>query len=278
MRSVRPIVALVTDFGTRDFYVGALKGAVLAVCPEATLVDVVHELPRHAVEAAAFCVAAAYRAFPPRTVFVVVVDPGVGSERRALAIAAGGYFFVGPDNGVLSTVLDEWPAAAVRELTNAALFRPSVSSTFHGRDVFAPVAGHLARGLPFDAVGPAVGDPVRLERATARRLGAADWQCAIVQADRFGNLTTSLTEAQLATALESVHGDPAALVVRAGGCVLPLVRRYCDVDTGEACALLGSAGRLELAVNQGDAGEMLGLRVGDTVHLCRAPAPASERA
>lgn len=262
---MRPIVALLTDFGARDFYVGAMKGAVLAVCPEATLVDLAHELPRHAIEEAAFCLAAARRAFPDGSVFVAVVDPGVGSARRALAAQAGGHFFVAPDNGLLSLVLDEHPTACVRQLANAALFREPVSATFHGRDVFAPVAGHLARGLPFEQVGPEVRDPVRLGHAPVRELSPDAWEAAVIQIDHFGNLTTQLTQAQLAAIL--ARSGP--VVVRAGKHVVPLVRTYADVAPGQACALVGSAGRLELAVNRGDASRALGLRRGDLVRVCR---------
>jgi hypothetical protein len=271
---MRPIVVLLTDFGTRDHYVGAMKGAVLAVCPEATLVDLTHELPRHAVEDAAFCLAAACPAFPPGSVFVAVVDPGVGSARRALALEAGGRFFVGPDNGVFSLVLDEEPQARVRHVTHAALFRQPVSATFHGRDVFAPVAAHLARGLRFDQLGPEVGDPVRVRIAGVRQVAPGEWDAAIVAVDHFGNLTTSLTETRLAAVLAAIGAGAAPVVVRARGRRLPLVRTYADVGPGEICALVGSSGRLELAVNQGDAARVLALGRGDVVRLRLAGAPA----
>src|SRR5262249_8574421 len=140
---MRPIVALLTDFGGQDHYVGAVKGAVLASCPEATLVDVAHELPAHDVEAAAFCLVSCFRAFPAGSVFLAVVDPGVGSERRPLALEALGYRFVGPDNGIFTLVLADQPAARIHEITNAGLYRYEVSATFHARDIFGPVAGHL---------------------------------------------------------------------------------------------------------------------------------------
>ncbi len=268
----RPLVALLTDFGTRDFYVGAMKGAVVSVCPEAALVDLTHEIERHDVEEGAFVLAAACRAFPPGAVFVAVVDPGVGSARRALAIRAGGWRFVGPDNGLFTLVLDDHPEAQVRELTNAALFRSDVSSTFHGRDVFAPVAAHLAGGLPFEDVGPTLADPVRLDLGGARELVPGEWQATIVHRDRFGNLTTQLRESQLLGLLRLAGGDRASIVVRAGDHVLPLVGTYTEVAAGEGCALVGSAGRLEIAVNQGDAGARLGLRRGDLVALALRPA------
>src|SRR5436190_1951844 len=160
MHAVRPIVALLSDFGLRDHYVGAMKGAVLSVCPEAQLVDVVHDLDPHDVEMARFALAAAAPAFPPGTVFLAVVDPGVGTSRRGLAVATADHLFVAPDNGLLSLVLADHPEARVHAITNAGLFRFQVSPTFHGRDVFGPVAGHLARGMALEEVGPAVSDPV----------------------------------------------------------------------------------------------------------------------
>ncbi len=149
-----PVIALLTDFGLQDPYVGAMKGAILTACPEATLVDLVHELPAHDVAAGALALDAAYPHFPGGTVFVAVVDPGVGSERRPLAVGAGRWVFVGPDNGLFTHVLEAHPSARVRLLANPLLFREPLSPVFHGRDLFGPAAGRLARGLPLDQVGP----------------------------------------------------------------------------------------------------------------------------
>jgi hypothetical protein len=263
----RPLVALLTDFGSRDHYAGAVKGAVLVACPEATVVDITHELPRHDVAAAAFSLAAAHRAFPSRTVFVAVVDPGVGSDRRALALEAGGYRFVGPDNGIFSLILAEHPAARVREIRNAKLLRPDVSATFHARDVFAPVAGHLARGVPLADVGPVVRDPVVFALEAVRRVGKSEWEAAVVDVDGFGNLTTNLSGQDLAGILKALDGDPTRVVVVVEGVVLPLVRTYADVAEGEPCALMGSSGRLEIAVHRDSAARLLGAPRGAPVRL-----------
>lgn len=263
---MRPIVALLSDFGSRDHYVGAMKGAVLAACPEATLVDVVHELPPHDVAAAAWALAASYRAFPGGTVFLAVVDPGVGGERRGLAVAAGGYRFVGPDNGVLSTALERDDCQA-RALTNAGLFRHVVSRTFHGRDVFAPVAGHLARGGALEEVGPVVADAVRLPRAAAAAVAPGEWEGTVLAVDRFGNLATSISEQDLETILAVVAGDPTRLVVLVSGQVLPVVGTYSEVSPGEACALVGSSACLELAVNRASAAERLAAGPGTRVRV-----------
>ncbi|HVQ30706.1 MAG TPA: SAM-dependent chlorinase/fluorinase, partial [Vicinamibacteria bacterium] len=157
------IIALLTDFGTVDPYVGAMKGAILSVCPDATLVDLVHDLPAHDVLAAALALDAAHPVFPAGTVFVAVVDPGVGSARRGLAIRAGAHTFVGPDNGLFTLVLRAHADAQVHEITNPALGRVPRSPVFHGRDVFGPVAAHLAQGLAIEEVGPRVVGPTVLD-------------------------------------------------------------------------------------------------------------------
>lgn len=266
---MRPLVALLTDFGTRDHYVGAVRGAVLCACPDAQVVDVTHEIEPQNVAEAAFVLAACYRAFPADTVFVAVVDPGVGTTRRALAAEAGGYRFVAPDNGLLSLVLQEQPVVALHEIVNSGLFRSHVSHTFHARDVFGPVAGHLARGAPLGLVGPAAKAPVVFPVPRARRAPDGQWQAEVVHCDRFGNLTTSLTRAEL----ESIVGDGAesgGIRVVAAGLTLPFVDTYGDVREGEACALLGSADRLEIGVNRGSAAAVLGMGVGAPVTVRRA--------
>ncbi len=253
-----PTIALLTDFGLRDHYVGAMKGAILTVCPEATLVDIVHELPAHDVLAGALALEASFGAFPEGTVFLAVVDPGVGSARRPIAVEAGGRAFVAPDNGLLSLVLAVQPGARAHVITNPALARQEVSPVFHGRDLFGPAAARLARGLPIAEVGPAVSDLVRLELPPARRTRDG-WLGQVLCVDRFGNLTTNLRDVDLETL-----GDPATgrLEVQAGGRLLPLVRTYADVTAGEPCALVGSGGRLEIAVNSGRADRVLALEQG----------------
>ncbi|MGE5125418.1 MAG: S-adenosyl-l-methionine hydroxide adenosyltransferase family protein, partial [Betaproteobacteria bacterium] len=192
-----PLVALLTDFGLRDHYVGAMKGAILSLCPEAVLVDVLHELPPHNVTAGALALDAAYRHFPGGTVFVAVVDPGVGSQRRPIAMGAGRWLFVGPDNGLFTLVLEAEPLARVHLLANPVLYAQPHSAVFHGRDLFGPAAARLARGLALEEMGPVVGDPVRLVLPRAqRRTGACEG--AVLRSDRFGNLVTNVLEADLA--------------------------------------------------------------------------------
>jgi S-adenosylmethionine hydrolase len=264
-----PIVALLSDFGTQDHYVGAMKGAVLSVCPDVHLVDVVHDLPPHDVEAGSFALAAAVEAFPTGTVFLAVVDPGVGTSRRALALEKDGRLFVAPDNGLLTHVLagpgDE--GIRVHAITNAGLFRYRVSSTFHGRDIFGPVAGHLARGMTIEEVGPVAADPVLLALPAMRSRGNDEWEGEIVHVDRFGNLTTNVFEADLRSILSRFGGDPNEVVVVVEGAVLPLVTAYGDVTEGEACALVGSSHRLEIAIHGGSAARLLGAARGASVRI-----------
>lgn len=268
--SLRPVVALLTDFGTRDHYVAAVKGSILGVCPDAAIVDVTHEVAPQDVAEAAFVLAAAYGAFPRGATFVAVVDPGVGTARRGMAFEAGGYRFVGPDNGLFTLVLADHPETIPRELTSASFFRSEVSATFHARDVFGPVAGHLAGGMPLDRLGPPLHGPVRLSFPSIRQGGEGVWEAEVVHVDRFGNLTTNLTRANLDDILASVKGGRGGLVVDVLGSVLPLVRTYGDVPEGEACALLGSSERLEIAVHRGNAALRLGAGRGGLVRVRRA--------
>jgi S-adenosyl-L-methionine hydrolase (adenosine-forming) len=262
---VRPIVALLTDFGTRDHYAGAMKGVVLSVCPEATLVDIAHDLPAHDRLAAALALAACYRDFPAGTIFLVVVDPGVGTARRALAVEAGDYRFVGPDNGVLTAVWRDTPPRRIVELREPAYARAPVSRTFEGRDRFAPAAGWLARGVDCAAFGDAVNDPVRLD-IPEPRTAEAGIDGVVLRVDRFGNLTTNIPR----EALERWAEGAAVRVEMAGHDVARLVATYAEAPAGEVCALFGSSDHLEIAVSGGSAAARLRLEAGAAVRVRRA--------
>ena len=260
----RPLIALLTDFGTSDHYVGTMKGVVLGVCPEVTLVDITHDIPPHDVRTAARQLAASYRYFPAGTVFLVVVDPGVGSARRGLAVETADYRFVAPDNGVLSAVLDETPARRVVELTERKFARPTISRTFEGRDRFAPAAAWLARGAAITTLGRGVSAPVQLTwPAVVERPDRIDGEVELV--DRFGNLITNLGREVVERFLRA-----GAIDITIGGHPVPrLVTTYAEVDAGELCALFGSSDRLEIAVSGGSAAVRLGLGVGSGVQLAR---------
>lgn len=250
------VVTLTTDFGTRDAYAAELKAAILSLNSAVHLVDVTHEIAPHDVAGAALVLEAAAPWFPPGTVHLAVVDPGVGTARRGLVVAARGQFFVGPDNGLFTPVLEGggWDAF---ELRAPGLRRAEVAPTFHGRDVFAPAAAHLSRGVAPEAFGPRVLDPVRLIWPEPRA-GARGLEGAVIHVDRFGNLITSVRASALAAL-----GRPA--VVRVARRALPLVETYGDLRRGRAGALVGSSGRLELAVREGSAARLLGVGRGARV-------------
>lgn len=261
----RPIIALLTDFGGRDHYAGTMKGVALGICPDATLVDISHEVPAHDVLAAALELSAAYRYFPSGTIFLVVVDPGVGSSRRGLAAEAGDYKFVAPDNGVLSIVFDENAPRRVVELSARRYARPTVSRTFEGRDRFAPAAAWLAKGLELTALGRPAGAVRRLEVPQPRET-ASGLEGEVVRVDRFGNLITNIdrrTFEKLAAADR--------LTIRVGALqVSKVVSTYADVSPGELCALFGSTDHLEIAANGANAAIEIGAGRGTTVHVGRA--------
>ena len=250
-------ITLLTDFGTADGYVAAMKGVIASIAPETIVDDAAHDIPPGDVDAAAFALARYWRLYPPGTVHVVVVDPGVGTGRRAIAARVDGRFCVAPDNGVLSRVLDEVPAEAIVSIENPALRRDVVSATFHGRDIFAPAAAHLARGTALDAFGPPVDDPVLLPIPRPERLGRGI-RGHVVAVDRFGNLITN------------VRGDwvdAGARVVVAGRDVGPLRRTYADVPPGGVLALVGSTGLVEVSVHGGSAAQELAAGRGTIVTI-----------
>ena len=262
-RAPAPIV-LLTDFGLADWYVAAMKGVLLGLAPGAPLVDLTHAIPPGDARRAAFVLAQAWPWFPAETVFVAVVDPGVGGARRALAARAAARSFVGPDNGVLTPALEQ-PGAEAVAIDPARLAADVPSATFHGRDLFAPAAARLAAGVALASLGAAVVDAVRLapERPFARG-GALVGH--VVYVDRFGDCVTDVTHEDLAAYLAGRAA--AGLRVRAGrAAIAGLARTYADAPEGAALALLGSGGRLEIAVRGGHAGARLGLAPGDPVEL-----------
>jgi S-adenosylmethionine hydrolase len=259
----RPVIALLTDFGSRDHYAGTMKGVTLGICPDATLVDISHDLAAHDVLGGALELAAAYRYFPAGTIFLVVVDPGVGSLRRGIAAEAGDYRFVAPDNGVLTAVLDEHPPKRVVELTERKYARPTVSRTFEGRDRFAPAAAWLAKGIDLAALGRSAGAIHRLDipRAALHDDGI---QGEVLRIDRFGNLITNIDR----RTFDKLAGG--ALDIRIGPHqVARMVTTYADAGPGEICALFGSTDHLEVAANGANAAEALDLRRGAPVHVAR---------
>jgi S-adenosyl-L-methionine hydrolase (adenosine-forming) len=259
-----PIITLLTDFGTADYFVGAMKGVILSINPFARIVDITHETAAHEVEGAAFNLLAVYRSFPAQTIHVAVVDPGVGSSRRALVVAAGEQFFIGPDNGIFSYVLDREPDARAFHLTNANYFRHPVSNTFHGRDVFAPVAAAVSRGIRPEQLGVEIDDPVRLAPLTTKKRKNGKVEGRIIHIDRFGNCITSFTANDITP--DSIQNG-AKLTVN-GNEIKTFRQFFAEASNSRRpFAIWGSAGFLEIAAPNRSAAKLLKARRGQAVTL-----------
>ena len=244
-------ITLLTDFGTADYFVGAMKGAILSINPQAVIVDITHEIPAQDVAAGAFTLLAAFDTFPERTVHVAVVDPGVGSERRPIVVSAGNHLFVGPDNGILTYIYDRDSSFEAFHITDEKYFRNPVSTTFHGRDIFAPVAAALSTGSDPAALGPQILDPIRLFKSMEPQ---------IIHIDRFGNLITNITRDQFKEARRLLLN----------GTLISAQRNFFGENVGEIdepFLIWGSAGFLEIAVNGGSAAEFLDAKRGDQIRL-----------
>ncbi len=243
-----PIV-LLTDFGLKDHYVGVMKGVIAGLSPQASIIDLTHEIPPQDIRTACFQLWAAYRYFPEGSIFVAVVDPGVGTRRKGLLLSAGGRFFLGPDNGLFSLILEEDPNFSAYALVNKDYFLPVISFTFHGRDIFAPCAAHLFNGAPLESFGPPIHDLVRLPlprvvKEPGRLRGG------VLHVDHFGNLITNISAKDLCA-----HKVKKILFQ---GKSIPFLKTYAEGKEGEPLAIIGSSGLLEIAVYRGSAAKCLG--------------------
>jgi S-adenosyl-L-methionine hydrolase (adenosine-forming) len=259
----RPVITLTTDFGLADHFVGVMKGVILNINPEADLVDLSHEVAAHDILDAAFLIAQSYRYFPRDTIHLVVVDPGVGSDRRPILATTNDYKFVAPDNGVLSFFYDRENDCEVRHLTNEQYFLKPVSQTFHGRDIFSPVAGWLSKGTEVDRFGERITDYVRLAMPAPLRSAEGIVIGLILKVDSFGNLITNLTP-QDAPELFSKK-EPSFTIIINRQTVSHLFTSYSAGQPSELFVILGSSGYLEVASNQGSAATILKARRGDEV-------------
>ncbi|MDE3073930.1 MAG: SAM-dependent chlorinase/fluorinase [Chloroflexota bacterium] len=247
------VVALLTDFGQTDHYVGVMKCVVAGIAPAAQLIDISHAVPPQSILAGQRLIRASYPYLPEGAVLLAVVDPGVGTQRRAIALHSHDRFFVGPDNGLLTPLLDgRWQAV---ELTNPRYRLPATSATFHGRDVFAPAAAHLAAGVPLADLGPPVADLLRLDVPEPIIAPDGTVRGEIVYMDHFGNLVSNISR------------TPGGGKVSFHGLDLPVVLTYGEVPVGQPLALVGSDGQLEIAVRNGNAARSLNANVGDPVTL-----------
>lgn len=257
----RSLITLTTDFGLSDHYVGAMKGVILGIAPQATIVDLSHEVTPYEIPEAAFLLAQAYTCFPKGTVHVVVVDPGVGSSRRPILAQAAGQVFVAPDNGVLTMVYSR-EKHKVRAITASRYFRHPVSHTFHGRDVFAPVAAHVARGASPARMGKLISDYLRLNFERPVRTGKRIWTGAVLKIDHFGNVVTNFRPGDV----PDMETRPWAMVLGPHR-ITELARSYSQCVAGEFFLIPGSSGYYEISVREASAAKALGCGVGAPVEI-----------
>jgi S-adenosylmethionine hydrolase len=248
-----PIITLTTDFGTRDGYVAQMKGVMLAVNPDATLVDVTHDIPPFDIMAGAMVIAGITEYFPSGTIHLGVVDPGVGCDRRPMVVSADGRLFVGPDNGLFTIVSRRATSVEFREIVTRDLTLPEPHPTFHGRDIFAPCAARLSADLPLNWVGPTIEDPVFLD-IPEPHVQPGRINGHIIHVDRFGNLCSDIRSSDL--------GPQAVRITIAGVEIESISRTFSDAPIGTPLALINSFGHLEISINQGNASEALGAGVG----------------
>ena len=248
------MITLTTDFGLTDHFVGAMKGVIATIAPREAVADISHLIERFNILDGAFTIAEAYPHFPKKTIHVVVVDPGVGTSRRPLLIEAGGQYFIGPDNGVFSLIYSKEPKFKARAITNEKLFLPKPSRTFHGRDIFAPCAAHLAAGrVKSPQFGKLITDPIHLSSLTPERSGKRVWTGTVLKVYHFGNLITNFHSSQF----PDVMTRPFEMLVG-----IQTVRRaalnYQECGIGELFVIVGSSGYLEVSTSQGSAAAQLG--------------------
>jgi hypothetical protein len=259
------IVTITTDFGVIDPYVGVMKGVMLCIDPGLTIVDITNEIEPQDIMQAAYVLSASFEYFPKGTAHLCVVDPGVGSERRPIIVEAGGHYFVGPDNGVFTEVLRKLNGAVARHITNTQKMSPLISSTFHGRDIFAPVAARLARGEPAESFGPVVDSINMLDLPWETRPAPNVLVGEVIYIDRFGNAVTNLTRSLVERALEESGGE--AVMILIGNYIAEDIQPHYSAayDEDGLYALYGSWDTVELFVKNGDAALLYGIEIGDDV-------------
>jgi S-adenosyl-L-methionine hydrolase (adenosine-forming) len=255
-----PIIAILTDFGEKDFFVPSMKGVIKGINPDVHIVDISHQVPSYDIQAGAFVLNAVFPYFPAGTVFLSVVDPGVGTPRRILLAQFEGYSFVAPDNGILSYVLAESDYPEVRHVTARHYFLPQTGQTFEGRDIMAPVAAWVSKNMDGNKFGELIDDFTRFPYEQAR-ISEESLAGRIVYQDKFGNLISNIS----AEALHALAPNHENLIIRSSNHEIPLVESYRSVEKGRLLALTGSLGSIEIAVREGSAAEETGLKPGDSV-------------
>ncbi len=258
---MRNVITLTTDFGLQDYYVSAMKAVMLGIAPEVRMVDISHEIPSQDIMAGSWIIRNSAMLFPSGTVHTVVVDPGVGTDRNPVAVKIGDQYFVGPDNGIFSLLTQENDYKAVR-LTNEQYWRVEKSSTFHGRDIFAPVAAHLSQGVSLEELGDPL-DELVTYRWTVPIADNEGIEGMVIHIDKFGNLVTNIT----GSLLEEVVGDKDVKIYVGNTILEEIAPTFGAVAEGEPVAYIGSSGVLEIAINKGDAKQMLGVQKGAQISL-----------
>jgi S-adenosylmethionine hydrolase len=262
------VITLLTDFGTNDEYVGQMKGVILSLYPAATIVDITHQIDSQDITQAAFAIRCTYHYFPEGTVHLIVVDPGVGTDRDLLALQLKDHFFIAPDNGVLTLLLNEAEIASLVRMTNSNYYGAAVSRTFHGRDIIAPVGAHIAKGLELKALGPEIDvhGIVCLDGLRARRTDNGELRGEVVSIDHFGNLITNIDSEMLSASLHA--GRENKIQIKIGSNIISgLSETYASAGRKTPLALIGSRGYLEIAVNHGNAADLLKSKKGDGVQV-----------
>jgi len=258
---MRNVITLTTDFGLQDYYVSAMKAVMLGISPDVRLVDISHEIPSQDIMAGSWVLKNSAMLFPPETVHLVVVDPGVGTDRNAIALQIEDQYFIGPDNGIFSLLTQEQDFKAIR-LSNPEYWRTERSSTFHGRDIFAPAAAHISRGVPLEKLGEPLDDLVTY-RWTVPISDKDGIEGMVIHIDKFGNLITNITK----SLIEDVVGEK-GIKIYVGNTILDeIASTFGTVAEGEPVAYIGSSGMLEIGINKGNAGEMLGVQKGAQISL-----------
>ncbi|MFZ0805829.1 MAG: SAM-dependent chlorinase/fluorinase [Candidatus Sulfotelmatobacter sp.] len=269
----RPIITLTTDFGLNDHYVGTMKGVILDIVPEAAIVDISHAVQAYDVLDGAIAISQTYSYFPTGTVHLVVVDPGVGTTRRPIIASSDGYHFVAPDNGVLSMVYAKEERIHVRHITSEHYFRQPVSSTFHGRDVFAPVAAYLAKMVDSHKFGDEIEDYVRFAAPRPKPAGENRIRAVVLKVDRFGNLITNITPQDVPALFESNAG--AFKIVVGSREITSIHSTFAEGEPGEVFGILGSMGYLEIVANRAAAAQLTGAGKGSEVSIVLGEAAAA---
>ncbi|CAN5854675.1 S-adenosyl-l-methionine hydroxide adenosyltransferase family protein [soil metagenome] len=251
-------IALLTDFGTKDYFVGAMQGVIFSINENAKIIDITHEIEPQNIRAASFTLRACYKNFPEKTIFVAVVDPGVGSDRRAILVETEVYFFIAPDNGLLSFVFNETENFRVFEITNENYVNQPVSKTFHGRDIFAPIAAYVSKGILASEFGREISDFKKLSESKPQKLSENELQAEIIYSDRFGNLITNLTTEDLSHSFSIEIKNHRISKLR---------NYFAESEMNEIFMIFGSAGFLEIAAYQNSAKKILNAEIGDKIKV-----------